>query len=409
MRTGAMLLGMLFLFRHMPVSHAQEVTRTQEFETLRDQKAATARPGKRHKLEAAMLWMQERKIQEKLETPGAGFKGWRPRLGGLSTGSGFGFGVLYDRVQTLGGQMDFSLSAAASPRQYQLYRLGAAMPRLAREHAYLSTTAQHRAMPQEDYFGPGSGSKKSGRTSYLYEDTSLELRGGVRPLRWVQTEGAVGWLKINVGPGTDTRFPSTERVFTGIVAPGLDRQPEFLKSEFSASIDTRDVAGNPRSGTYLAATHTIYDDRTLNRYDFRRTEAELHQYLQFKAGHRVIAFRFRSSFDNARSGGQIPFYMQRPLGGSNDLRGFREFRFRDTNQMVSNLEYRWEAFSGLDMALFGDTGKVFSKRKDFNLDHLEHSYGFGFRFNTAKAVVWRIDIARSREGVRVFTKFDHVF
>src|SRR6185503_3426531 len=129
----------------------------------------------------------------------------------------------------------------------------------------------------------------------------------------------------------------------------------------------------------------------------------------FNAGHRVIAFRFRSSFDDPKQGQRVPFYLQQALGGSNDLRGFREFRFRDKNQMVSNLEYRWEAFSGLDMALFGDAGKVFGSRDDFNLKNLETSYGFGFRFNTAKSVFWRIDIARSREGTRAFIKFENVF
>ena len=46
------------------------------------------------------------------------------------------------------------------------------------------------------------------------------------------------------------------------------------------------------------------------------------------------------------------------LGGSTTLRGFSEFRFRDRNAFLINAEYRWEAFSGLDMALFGDWGDV---------------------------------------------------
>jgi outer membrane protein assembly factor BamA len=101
--------------------------------------------------------------------------------------------------------------------------------------------------------------------------------------------------------------------------------------------------------------------------------------------------------------------MQQTLGGSEDLRGFREFRFRDRNVVVYNLEYRWEVFSGMDMALFGDAGKVFPDRSDFSLSNLEGAYGIGLRFNQAKAVFLRIDIGRSREGTRFFFKFGHVF
>ena len=77
--------------------------------------------------------------------------------------------------------------------------------------------------------------------------------------------------------------------------------------------------------------------------------------------------------------------------------------------MVMNVEYRWEAFSGLDVALFGDAGKVFNSSREFNFKDLEKSYGFGFRFNTAKSVFLRIDTAFSNEGPRVFLKFGHVF
>jgi len=136
---------------------------------------------------------------------------------------------------------------------------------------------------------------------------------------------------------------------------------------------------------------------------------ELQQYIPFSAGHRVIAARFGVSLDDPKTGSRVPFYLQKSLGGSNDLRGFREFRFRDLNQMIGNLEYRWEAWSGLDMAIFADAGKVFADRKEFDFNNLENSYGFGFRFNTAKNVFWRIDLARSREGTRAFLKFENVF
>jgi outer membrane protein assembly factor BamA len=101
--------------------------------------------------------------------------------------------------------------------------------------------------------------------------------------------------------------------------------------------------------------------------------------------------------------------MQPTVGGSEDLRGFDEFRFRDRNMVVLNAEYRWEAFSGLDLAAFVDAGQVAPRVSDFHLGNFEKSYGVGFRFNTEKSVFLRVDLGFSREGQRLLIKFGHVF
>jgi hypothetical protein len=386
-----------------------QATRAEEFDALRQKKAADAKPDKRNNIESALLWLQERKLVEKLETPGAGWHGIRPRLGGLSNGSGFGFGAQYDRVRMLDGQLDFSLVGAASPIGYQHYETKLDLPRLADEHAFLQVKARRRVMPREDFFGTGPDSTREGRTAYFQEDNSAGVRGGVRPVRWLRFGAGAEWLGIDIRSGTDPRFPSTELLYNDQNTPGLNDQPDFLKSEGFVAIDWRDSLGNPRSGGYYAATLSSYKDRTLDQFDFRRFEVELQQYVPFNAGHRVIAFRFGASFDDSEQGKRVPFYLQKTLGGANDLRGFREFRFRDQNRMVFNLEYRWEAFSGLDMALFGDAGKVFADRGDFDLKKLEKAYGFGLRFNTVKNVFLRLDFARGREGLRTFITFENVF
>lgn len=386
-----------------------QTTRAEEYDALRQQKAADVQPDRRNKMEAALLWLQEKKFVEKLETPGAGFHGIRPRLGGMSNGSGFGFGAQYDRVRMLNGQLDFSLAGAASPIGYQHYETRLELPRLADERVFLQFRARRRVMPREDFFGLGSDSARAERTSYFQEEDSATLAAGVRPVPWLRLGGSAEWLDINVGSGTDPRFPSTEVLFNDENTPGLNDQPDFFKSEGFVAIDWRDSPGNPRYGGYYAAGFSSFKDLSLDAFDFHRFEVEVQQYVPFNAGHRVIAFRFGSSFDDPGQGKRVPFYLQKFLGGSNDLRGFREFRFRDKNRMVFNLEYRWEAFSGLDMALFGDAGKVFADRKDFDLKRLEKAYGFGLRFNTVKNVFLRLDFARGREGLRTFITFENVF
>jgi hemolysin activation/secretion protein len=86
-----------------------------------------------------------------------------------------------------------------------------------------------------------------------------------------------------------------------------------------------------------------------------------------------------------------------------------QFRFSDNNMVIVNGEWRWEIFSGLDMAAFYDAGKVFPRRSQLNLHGLERSAGFGFRFNVRGNVFLRIDAGFSHEGTQIWFKFDNVF
>jgi outer membrane protein assembly factor BamA len=388
---------------------ASQTTRQDELRELRTSKATGPTQGSPSRIERGLLWLQERKIQEKLETPGAGYKGFRPRLGGLTTGSGFGFGIQYDRTKMLDGQLDMSFSGAVSTKLYQLYYVQFDLPRLAGNHLFASAMTRYRNGRAINFYGLGSDSVVADRTTYLYEDLSYGFSGGVRPNDWFRLGSEISWLDVNVGRGKDSRLPTTQDLFDEASAPGLEKQPAFLRAAFFAEVDYRDEPSNPHSGGFYRLQFSSFDDRELNRFDFNRLEAEIQQYIPFNHGHRVIAARAAASFDRPEDNNQVPFYFQRTLGGSNDLRGFREFRFRDRNQLVFNLEYRWESWIGLDMALFADAGKVFGYRSDLNLKNLETAYGIGFRFNTTKNVFFRIDIGHGSEGTRFFMKFGPVF
>ena len=73
-----------------------------------------------------------------------------------------------------------------------------------------------------------------------------------------------------------------------------------------------------------------------------------------------------------------------------------------------NGEYRWEVFSGLDMALFVDAGQVFDHWQQINF-RIDTDYGFGFRFSVRNDVFLRIDTGFSREGFAIWFKFGNIF
>jgi outer membrane protein assembly factor BamA len=165
-----------------------------------------------------------------------------------------------------------------------------------------------------------------------------------------------------------------------------------------------------KSGGHFRASYDVWRDRQDFGYSFNELRVEgLQAFLIFDKKRVFIARVIAYSLDSP-SGNTVPFYVMPTLGGSTTLRGFSEFRFRDTNAFMLNAEYRWEAFSGLDMALFGDWGNVAPTWEDIDFGHLKNDYGIGFRFNTFKSVFLRFDIARSNdEGVRFNTSFSGAF
>ena len=116
------------------------------------------------------------------------------------------------------------------------------------------------------------------------------------------------------------------------------------------------------------------------------------------------------STSGTSDGQTMPFYLMPTLGGNDTLRGFREYRFRGPHAILGQAEYRWEIWSGLEGALFCDAGKVANTRSDLGFKDLETDYGFGFRFNTDNAVVFRVDAGfGSRDGKHLYIVFGGTF
>ena len=385
---------------------AQVTSRAEETEAARQEKARRLEPEESSRAERVLLTIKDKRLVERFT---AGIAGFRLAVGGLVSGSGFALGPEYLRRDLADGGVIVRASARASAKRYQLYDVQLTLPKLYQRKLFVDLYAVHRNYPRIDYYGPGPDSRKTGRSDYRLEDTSYDLTAGVKPLRHLSVGGSLGLLQVNVGPGTDRRFVSTEKIYTPATTPGIDNQSDFLRGGFFAQYDYRDNPGGPRKGGNYLFRYTWNSDRALALHSFRRMDLEVQQYIPFFNRRRVIALRGKSVLTYTGDGQRVPFYLQPTLGGSEDLRGFRPFRFYDDNLVVLNAEYRWESFSGLDMAVFADGGKVFHQRAQWNLKDLEGSAGFGFRFNVRNNVFMRIDVGFSHEGFQLWLKFNNVF
>ncbi|MFB3778160.1 MAG: BamA/TamA family outer membrane protein [Bryobacteraceae bacterium] len=381
-------------------------SRTAEIESARDSKAAVVQPETVSRPEYLLLQVKERKLVERLT---AGYNGLRAQFGSMATSSGFAFGPGFLREDLAGDNIRVSGAALVSTRLWQKYEAAVSVPRAAGGRLAFDAEAVRRDYRSLEFYGSGPDSARGARTNYRLVDTSLLGSAFARPSRFVRFGGSVGGLWAEVNPGRRGDLVSTETLFDDGDAPGLARSVTFLRSGLFAQFDYRDNPVGPKSGGNYVSQYTWYRDQSLGLFGFRRWDVDVQQYVPFFNKTRRLALRARLTMTEPGAGQRVPFYLQPYVGGSDDLRGFRPYRFTDRNAMVYNVEYRWEVFSGLDGALFFDAGKVMPHRGWLKMADLETSAGFGFRFNAANRVFLRIDAGFSHEGAGVWLKFNDPF
>jgi hypothetical protein len=392
-----------------PVSlHAQD-TREALLVQQRAERAKALEPYKPGKLEKWMLWFEDADPMKRLAPHDGvylqyGFK-WKPIGGGIGIGGGWRHDLFHRNARLV-------LGTGISTRKYWMTQADFSLPYLLDNHLELGALALRRHNPQEDFWGLGADTSSEDRVNFLVDYTEYEGRAIARPLPWLEAGARFGRLAGSIGRGTDSRFPSIEDRFTDATAPGLAAQPDFSTGEVFGAVDYRDQEDNARAGGFYRLAWREYSDLDFDRYNFRLVDLTLQQFFPIFDKKRVFALqgRLQSAATDEGMGFEVPFYFKPTLGGSTSHRGFNDFRFRDDAVVYFNAEYRWEALSGLDMALFSDFGTVASNVGRLKLDALKKAYGIGFRFNSYKSVWFRIDIGvGSGEGLHTFFKFNKAF
>ncbi len=386
-------------------AQALPTSRAEEIELAREAKSETIKP-EESPTEAKINEVLSGEFVQKVLVGGEGFA---PRLGGLPTGQGFALGVGYRDSTLSGGALRFESSIAGSASRAWVADVGLYSPDLVNGHLFFDTYAKHSNYPRFEYFGSGPDSSTENGTTFRIEESSVDFNAGVRPFKTLRMGVTGGYVLFNTGPGNDTSDPQLGEFFTDATTPGLTDQTDFLRGGFFVDFDNRDFPGAPRNGGLYSARFLAYSDRDIKQHSHQRLEIDAQQYIPFFNDRRVIALRGKTIMTYGPGTQNVPFYLQPVLGGSDDLRGFQQFRFYGNNLVILNAEYRWEAFSGLDMAVFFDAGKVANRRSQINFHDLEASAGLGWRFNIQNSVFLRIDVAKSHEGYQLWFKFGKAF
>ncbi len=380
-------------------------TRADDLRRQREEKAQTLTPPKPSGLERWLLRLENGRLFERLLSPPEGFY---PKIGNVSPGSGFAGGPGYRKAALFGGPADFSAFATASTMRYWMLEARLSLPRLAAGKVAVDVYGQRSDFPREQFYGVGPDSQRANQALYALANTTVGGTASVKARPWLIFGSTTEFLEPRVrgaadeGLSIDTRYLPSE-------APGLGGQPRFIRQGLSAEVNYRTPRGNPRRGGRYVVALQKYMDQEDGRYSFDRVEVDVQQYVPLLHDRRVLAFRALGSVVPDASA-VVPFYLQRTLGGPDDLRGFRRFRFRDENLLLLQAEYRWEIFTAMDGAIFYDRGAVAARPGELSISEMESDYGIGFRFGTATGVFLRVEGAfGSREGKHLVIRYGHVF
>jgi surface antigen Omp85-like protein len=369
-------------------------------------------------------------------------EGARPHWGPLylsptivSTGSSVGPRLELWQPDLAGSGLDVHAAAAYSVRQYAYY--GLRLGRLPRRHGgppALSTASdrfapltdierlsgvesrfdlyagyRHRDYPEEDFYGIGLGTSDDDRTDYRLRDDFVELVAAYHFSPRFALTARGGLLRTSLGAGRDAAFPDLASRFDDATAPGLGHPPDEVILTAGLLADLRDEPGNPHRGTLLTAGLSRYQDTSGGAFEFTRAAVDVRLYVPLGTHRHVIATRALASFDWPDAGSRVPFYLQSSLGGSQVLRGYPAFRFRDDRLVALSAEYRWELLSKLELAAFYDAGQVAPETSDLRLADLRTGWGAGVRLKSRRDVLLRFDVARSREATRYLIKLSPAF
>jgi len=167
-------------------------------------------------------------------------------------------------------------------------------------------------------------------------------------------------------------------------------------------IDTRNSEVMPIRGIYW---HTFLTGmQQLNETDkrFGRFETDMTVYTSFNKDPRFVLI---NHFGAGLNVGDPYFFQMCYLGGSTNLRGYRNYRFAGNSKAYYNVEVRVKLFDftsylfpgSVGLIAFNDVGRVWAKGENSDIWH--DGYGGGFYIIPAQMLLINMTVGVSKEGV----------
>jgi surface antigen Omp85-like protein len=188
--------------------------------------------------------------------------------------------------------------------------------------------------------------------------------------------------------------------------PGLGSKPWFAHSFVSAAVDSRTSPDYSRSGRLLEGTVHHFHDLHDGQDAFGRFEGTAQQLIPTHGGKGVIELAAQTWLSLSSGDRSLPFFLMPTLGGSNYLRAYPSYRFRDRHALFLKGEYRWAVHKMVDVAGMVEAGRVAPTVKGLRSSDMAESVGAGLRVHTKTSNVVDLDVAHGRDGFKFTIGFN---
>lgn len=321
----------------------------------------------------------------------SGGDGVYPWFGSVYSGTGMALGVGY--LKRLENAAYVNVQTGFSLNNSKMARATIAAPELIHDLVQVEATAQWLEARGVSFYGSGPDSERATRSRYDYKPLEIGGNATIKPGRYLWLSGGYSFLDINTTLDVP-RFRPSEM-------PGIDRSLTFQVARATVALDTRTSPGYSTRGGFYRVTVERHHESGDRPFSFQTKEFEAVQLLPVLREQFVLAGRAMMTIATPDSGHEVPVMLAPFLGSGSTLRGFANRRFSDRNRVLLTGEYRWRPSRYLDMALFLDAGQVAPNRRDFEFSAFETAWGIGARFHGPNFNALRIEVARSREGIRL--------
>jgi len=180
----------------------------------------------------------------------------------------------------------------------------------------------------------------------------------------------------------------------------LYEKQSYLGGRYSFIVDTRNNKVLPSKGIQMRLTGRHLEGLNDNSYNFTQLNGDLTFHLPIITKTLVLVNRV----GGGHNFGDFEFYQAQYLGGEDNLRGYRKYRFAGRSKFFNNTELRWRMATFrtyLFPAYFGvfafyDTGKVWLDDADSSNGWLS-GYGGGVWLAPLSRIVISVSYTASKE------------
>lgn len=312
-----------------------------------------------------------------------------------------GGGLKFYQKGLISDESKLDLAATAGLRWRQQYRFRIRRIDIADGAMEAGLEAQYTLMPDEAFYGIGMSTGKDDETNFAIEQIKAELSLGKRFSKKLASDVVIFFERNSVLEGKDSGTPSTTTQYDSAL-PGLETGVEFYGAGLSIYYDSRNHPGKPTNGWEIALSGETFRQIGDDRYGFYTATVDITRHIHLFYG-RYLVLRFAARKSEPLSGREIPFYHMSEIGRTETLRGLKRGRFRNRDNMIGSVEYRYPIMPRhLDAFVFVDAGQVtsdmFSKIPG---DDFEVTFGGGIRIWKHDGNLLTLQLGRSRDFTRI--------